>query len=63
MQICPQCGTHFDWNDSDSSYQVNDYFELIFCEYDCSAAYAFDHIRKNIETIKMDEIRQLIETV
>lgn len=63
MQICPHCNTQFDWNDSDSEYQVNDHFELIFCSFECSKVYSFDYICDNIETITIEEIKSLTETV
>ena len=63
MQTCPHCNTQFDWNNSESGHQVNDYFELTFCSYECSQLHTFNYMRANKETLRLDDFNLLIETV
>lgn len=55
MRNCPECKTTFNVNDKDSTYQVNDNFELTFCSYQCSAKYTdnrVEHLYKSGLTIQ-----------
>ena len=62
IQVCPCCKTQFDWNDKESCYQVNDYFEMIFCSYSCSAIYSLKYIRDEFESLNIEEIKEISET-
>lgn len=59
--ICSQCGTHFDTEDKENSYQVNDNNEETYCSYSCSASATVDYLGRAIESGKVVTIAQVTE--
>lgn len=59
MRSCPECKVTFNVNDKDSTYQVNDNFELTFCSYSCSAKYTDDRVEQLYKSgLSVQEIKE-----
>lgn len=59
--ICTQCGTHFNTEDKETSYQVNDNDEQTYCSYACSASATVGILGRAIESGKVTTITQVTE--
>lgn len=59
--ICTQCGTHFNTEDKEASYQVNDNDEQTYCSYPCSASATVGILGRAIESGKVTTITQVTE--
>lgn len=59
--ICTQCGTHFDTEDKENSYQVNDNDEQTYCSYSCSASATIGILGRAIESGEVTTITQVTQ--
>lgn len=59
--ICTQCGTRFDTEDKENSYQVNDNDEQTYCSYSCSASATIGFLGRAIESGEVTTIAQVTQ--
>lgn len=62
MQTCPNCNSDFDWNDPQSSHQVNDNTEQTCCSYECSAVITLKFLSQELSKCDLnnDRVRDII---